>query len=86
MPLTVPSWFKGRQGTAEAINPETYKLTAPNVREAFITIRPADNGKYVAALRYAPDGPDVASSTPSLETPSEAWEQAFELYRTLLIV
>jgi hypothetical protein len=86
MPLTVPSWFKGRQGTAEEAGPDTYKLTAPNVREALITIRRADNGRYAAAVRYAADGPEVASSTPSLETPQEAWEQAFELYRTLLIV
>ena len=86
MPLTVPSWFKGRQGTAEEAGPDSYKLTAPNVREAFISIRRADNGCYVAALRFAADGPEIASSTPSLQTPQEAWDQAFELYRQALIV
>jgi hypothetical protein len=86
MPLAVPSWFKGRQGTAEEVGGDTYKLTAPNVREVFISVRRADNGCYVAALRFAADGPEVASSTPSLQTPQEAWEQAFELYRKGLIL
>src|SRR5947208_12476140 len=82
---TVPSWFKGRQGNAEEAGPDTVKLTAPNVREAYLTIRRADNGRYVAAVRYAPDGEEIASSKASLETPTEAWDQAFELYRTALI-
>ena len=86
MPLTVPSWFKGRQGKAEEAGPNTYKLTAPNVRDAFVSVRRADNGRYVAALRLEPDGPEVDRSTAALEDEYDAWELAFEMYRKLLIL
>jgi len=86
MALTVPSWFKGRQGKAEAAGPDTYKLTAPNVRDAFVSVRRADNGRYVAALRLEPDGPEVEHSMAALEGEYDAWEQAFEMYRLRLIV
>ena len=86
MALTVPSWFKGRQGKAEEAGPNTYKLTAPNVRDAFVSVRRADNGRYVAALRLEPDGPEVEHSTAALEDEYDAWEQAFEMYRKRLIL
>jgi hypothetical protein len=85
MPLEVPSWFKGRQGSAEEAGPNTYKLTAPNVREAFLVIKPEGDGRYTAAVRFEASGPDVASSAGSVESPREAWEQAFEMYRKMLI-
>jgi len=86
MALTVPSWFKGRQGKAEEAGPNTYKLTAPNVRDAFVSVRRADNGRYVASLRLEPDGPEVDRSTAALEDEYDAWELAFEMYRKLLIL
>jgi hypothetical protein len=85
MALTVPSWFKGRQGQTEEVGPNVYKLTAPNVPPAYITIRRGDNGHYAAALRMSPDGPDVDASGPKLDNEYEAWEQAFELYRDAVI-
>lgn len=83
---TTPSWFKQRQGTAEPAGENTYRLTAPNVQEAFISIRRNENGLYSASLRTSADGPDVAASEPVIETEYDAWEQAFEMYREALVV
>jgi hypothetical protein len=78
----LPFWFKQRQGKAEAVGTDTYRLTAPNApREAFIRIRQADNGRWSAALLRQADGPEVAATPAELPTRLEAWEAAFELYR-----
>ncbi len=86
MQLVLPSWFKQRQGKAEPAGENTYRLTAPQQGEAFISIRPGDGGHWSAALRLSADGPDVASTAPEFEMPGNAWEAAFELYRTTVIV
>lgn len=86
MQLVPPFWFKQRQGKAEPAGDSTYRLTAPQQGEAFITIRPGDDGRWAAALRLAADGPDVAATPPQFRTPGEAWEAAFELYRQSLVV
>jgi hypothetical protein len=86
MSLIVPSWFKGRQGTAEPAGEDTYRLRGPNLREAYISIRRGEDGRYTGALRFAPDGPDADVTRPILENPYEAWEAAFELYRTAVVV
>jgi hypothetical protein len=78
----LPFWFKQRQGKAEAVGTDLYRLTAPNApRDAFITIRRGENGLWSAALRLAADGPDVLSTPAELPGPRDAWEAAFELYR-----
>jgi hypothetical protein len=81
MALNVPFWFPLRQGKAEPAGPDTYRLTAPNLREAFISIRQAANGRWSAALRLASEGPDVAATAADFATAYDAWEAAFELYR-----
>jgi hypothetical protein len=83
---TVPSWFKGRQCKAEPAGDHTLKLTGPNLGEAYISVRQADNGLWLAALRMTPDGADVAVTEPEIEGEQDAWEAAFELYRTHVIV
>jgi hypothetical protein len=83
---TPPFWFLQRQGKVEPAGPDAYRLTAPNLREAFIIIRPADAGRWQPALRLTSDGPDVATGPAELTTPREAWEAAFELYRVHLVV
>ena len=80
-----PQWFKLRQGKVEATSHEICRLTAPNQQEAFISIRKSENGRWSAALRLSADGPDVASTEPEFATPVEAWEAAFELYRSHVI-
>jgi hypothetical protein len=86
MALIVPSWFKGRQGKAEPAGSDLVKLTGPNLREAYIGIRPADNGKFAAFLRATPDGPDVAAADAVAATAYDAWEAAFEIYRNHVVV
>jgi hypothetical protein len=86
MSLVIPSWFKQRQGKAEEAGPDTYRLTAPNQGEAFVSIRPAENGAWLAALRLAAGGPDVVVSAVPLPTRFDAWEAAFELYRIHVVV
>jgi hypothetical protein len=86
MQLILPSWFKQRQGKAEPAGENIYRLTAPNMGEAFIRIQPAPNGKWSAYLRGAAEGPDLEASAPELDTAPEAWQAAFEYYRTTLLI
>jgi hypothetical protein len=81
----VPSWFKYRQGKAEPTADNTCRLTAPNLPEAFISIRQADNGRWSAALRLGLNNPAVAATAAEYETPVDAWAAAFELYRTYVV-
>jgi len=85
MDLVTPTWFKQRQGKAEEAGENTYRLTGPNLREAFISIRRADNGLWAASLRYALDGPEIAATEPEIPTIFEAWEAAFEVYRNHVV-
>jgi len=81
-----PFWFKQRQAKTEPAGPDTYRLTAPNLRDAFISIRQDGEGHWGASLRLAADGPEVAVTTTAYETPGEAWDAAFEMYRRELVV
>jgi hypothetical protein len=86
MSLIVPTWFKQRQGKAEPAGTDTYRLTAPNLAESFIQIRQAENGRWAAVLRQTADGPELAATETVFERPDEAWEAAFELHRTRVVV
>jgi hypothetical protein len=86
MEPTLPFWFKQRQAKAEAAGPDTYRLTAPNLRDAIISIREDSEGRWGAALRLAADAPDVAATATSYASRGEAWDAAFELYRRQLVV
>jgi hypothetical protein len=83
-----PFWFKQRQAKAEPVesNPTTLRLTAPILPEAFISIREGEDGHWKAGLRLRLDEPDVASTEPEFDTPTDAWAAAFELYRNHVIV
>ena len=85
-PPTVPFWFRQRQGKAEPAGPETYRLAAPNLGEAFIGIRQAQNGRWLPTLKQTADGPDLLAAAHEFATPQEAWEAAFEAYRVHFIV
>lgn len=84
-PVT-PSWFKQRQAKAEPAGSDTFRLTAPQLGEAFIAIRLAENGRWSASLRSTADGPEVASTEPAYEDVVDAWGAAFELYRNHLVI
>jgi hypothetical protein len=84
--LITPFWFKQRQSKAEPAGADAYRLTGPNLREGTISIRRADNGKWLAALRLTPGGPEIETTPPEYETTYEAWEAAFELFRRHCVV
>jgi hypothetical protein len=81
MQPSFPSWMKHRQVKAEAVGNDTYRLTGPNLTEAFISIRRGDNGRWAAAVRTSAEGPDLAVTEAEFERPLDAWGAACELYR-----
>jgi hypothetical protein len=81
MELQLPSWFKYRQGAAEPAGRHCYKLTAPLADEAFIRIN-AKDGRWQAALANSADGPDTRATEPVFDREVDAWNAAFELYRS----
>lgn len=87
MPPIFPFWFKQRQCKAEpARDDNTLKVSGPNLGEAFIGIVQDDNKKWRAFLRLGADGSETASTEPEFDTPNDAWEAAFELFRTNAVV
>lgn len=87
MPPIFPFWFKQRQCKAEQAGDEnTLKVSGPNLGEAFIGIASAGSKQWRAFLRTGTDGLETAATEPEFENPSDAWEAAFELYRTNTIV
>ncbi|HEY7426686.1 MAG TPA: hypothetical protein VH682_20795 [Gemmataceae bacterium] len=87
MPPIYPFWFKQRQCKAEpAGDDNTLKVSGPNLGEAFLSIRRGENNHWRAAMRLTADGPEVAATEPEFDNPVDAWEAAFELYRTTAIV
>ena len=85
-PPTLPFWFRLRQGKAEPAGPDTYRLTAPNLAEAFISIRQVENGHWSPMLKRSPTEGDLAEAPQDYTTPQEAWDAAFELYRIHVVV
>jgi hypothetical protein len=86
MAVTVPSWFKGRQGKAEEAGPGLLKLTAPNLHDWYIGIRRLESGGWLAFLRSDPDGPDATAVEVDPLPEHEAWEAAFEVYRNQVVI
>jgi hypothetical protein len=81
MEAILPTWFKYRQGKAEPAGDHTYRVTAPNLSEAFVSIRALENGQWQGTVRLSADGPDLAVSEPVPGGAGQAWDAAFELYR-----
>ncbi|HZT82805.1 MAG TPA: hypothetical protein VFA26_21420 [Gemmataceae bacterium] len=86
MQPVLPSWFKQRQAKLEPAGENTYRVTAPNLVESFIGIRPGENGRWAAFLRQAADAPDLAATGPEFANPGDAWGAAFELHRRHIMV
>ncbi|HEY7327166.1 MAG TPA: hypothetical protein VH592_05990 [Gemmataceae bacterium] len=86
MPI-LPFWFKQRQCKAEPAGDEnTLKVSGPNLGEALIGIAQGDDTRWRAFLRWSANDPDSVCTEPEFENPADAWEAAFELYRTNAIV
>ena len=91
----IPFWFKQRQGKAEPAGDNLLRLKAPNIPEAFIGIRQLLPGRWhdgsgrevegilQPILRETPDGADLGPANLAFASSQEAWEAAFEMYRTL---
>ncbi len=80
-PIT-PFWFKQRQCKLEpAGNGRSFKVSGPNLGEAFISIEKGENGSWKATLRQTADGPELASAVTDRPSEQAAWDVAFELYR-----
>lgn len=84
---TPPFWFRQRQCKAEPAGDEnTLKVSGPNLGEAFLRIERGENNRWRASLRPSADGPETAATEAEFEDAVDAWEAAFELYRTHVIV
>src|SRR5262245_30157463 len=81
MEPTLPTWFKYRQGNAEPAGTNVLKLTAPNLPEAYVGIRAAENGNYQGAFRATADGRDIAVTRANLPTLEGAWGARSSRYR-----
>jgi hypothetical protein len=87
MPPTFPFWFKQRQCRAESAgDDQTLKVSGPNLGEAIIGIARGENDRWRAFMRLSADGAETAGTEPEFDNPSDAWEAAFELFRTGVIV
>lgn len=83
----VPFWFKQRQCNAEPAGEDNIlKVSGPNLGEAFLGIARGDNNHWRAFLRQSAGGPDALTTEPEFDNPNDAWEAAFELFRTSTIV
>jgi hypothetical protein len=82
----LPFWFKQRQCKAEPVGEHTLRVSGPNLGEAYLGIQSEAPGRWRAVLRRTPDGPEVAATEADLSTEQDAWDAAFELYRTNAIV
>jgi len=85
--LITPFWFKQRQCKAEPVGGENVlKVSGPNLAEAYLHVGPGENGTWKAGLRYSPEGPDAVTALAEQPSARAAWDAAFELYRTQVIV
>lgn len=86
IPPNPPFWFKQRQCKAEPVEgTQLLKVSGPNLGEAYLHVRPEGN-HWRAGMKRAADGDDVATALSEKPSENAAWEAAFELYRTHLIV
>jgi hypothetical protein len=84
-PIT-PFWFKQRQCKAEPVEGrQMLKVSGPNLAEAFIHVR-QEGDRWIAGLRRTAAGADVATAESDKPGEQAAWDAAFELYRTHVIV
>ena len=81
-----PFWFKQRQCKVEPVSgSELMRLSGPNLTEAFIHVK-RESDRWRVGLRLKADGDDVATAESPKPSEHAAWEAAFELYRTHVIV
>ena len=83
--IDIPSWVKGRQATVEPAGSGIYKVTGPNLPDAFVGMRMTDDLRWQGFLRMAADGPDIAVAGSTQTSAGTRLFAAFELYREQMI-
>jgi hypothetical protein len=86
MNLDLPFWIRQRQTKVEPVSTGSYRLTGPNLPEAVVSVRIDDSLRWRAAVAKQPGGPDIASTPPEFDSPRDALNAAFELYRGRFVV
>lgn len=86
MAVVTPFWFKQRQAKLDEAGPNMFRVSGPNLKEAFLGVRQHGTGPWSAFVRSAADGPDVYATPPNIPTVYAAWEAAFEIYRNQMII
>ncbi|MGF1581777.1 MAG: hypothetical protein ACFCD0_20800 [Gemmataceae bacterium] len=81
-----PFWVKQRQLKLESVGTNYYKVFGPNTEDAFVGLRKAENGKYLAYVRKEQEDKDTAATEPEFDYPVDAWHAAFELYRVVKVL
>ena len=79
--LPIPSWFKYLQGVAEPAGDHCFRLKTPLVSESFIRIE-SENGHWLASVYGSADGTAVRKTETLFDSEMDAWNAAFELYRS----
>jgi len=81
-----PFWFKQRQCKLEPAGDDgkTFRVTAPNFGEAYLSVGPASPGGWRGSLRLQPGGPELAAADAA--SAQEAWGRTFELLRTRVLI
>ncbi len=80
-----PFWFHQRQCKLEALEEGLFRAVGPNLAEGFLGVRQSEGGHWTPVFRLAKDGPDLSAGE-QFDTPKEAWDAAFELYRVNVVV
>jgi hypothetical protein len=83
--IDVPSWVKGRQAKVEPAGQGIYRVSGPNLPEAFVGVRMTDDLRWQGFLRSTADGPEIAVATSTQPNARDALFAAFELYREQMI-
>jgi hypothetical protein len=88
---TVPFWLRQRQVKVEPVNETALKLAAPQLPVYEAAVQPAEGSAGWVATLYGP--PEASGAKPQIAQhvvgdvdEAEAWDVAFELYRTHVIV
>jgi hypothetical protein len=83
--LDIPSWVKHRQAKVEPLGQGAYRVTGPNLPEAIVGARMADDLRWQSYVRAKEDGPELAVAPTTQSNAREALYVAFELYREHMI-
>jgi hypothetical protein len=77
----LPYWLKQRQAKVEDLGKGLWKIVGPNLSDAVVGVRMEANLRWQGLLKSTAEGPELATTEPTLGTARDALAAAFELYR-----